>query len=123
MASIFLWAGSAVAADDGAGMPHAAAGRRGKAGDKANHRFGDVGFDEFGGLFFGITADLAHHDNALRWPSAWNASRQSIKFVPLTGSPPMPMQVVCPIFFWVSWREHLVGQGAGAGNHPDPPGL
>jgi hypothetical protein len=34
--------------------------------------------------------------------SAWNASRQSMKLVPGTGSPPIPTQVVCPIPFWVS---------------------
>jgi hypothetical protein len=28
--------------------------------------------------------------------SAWNAARTSMKFVPFTGSPPMPTQVLCP---------------------------
>ena len=32
-----------------------------------------------------------------------NAARQSMKFVPMIGSPPMPTQVVCPIPARVSW--------------------
>ena len=32
-----------------------------------------------------------------------NAARQSMKLVPLIGSPPMPTQVVWPIFARVSW--------------------
>ena len=35
--------------------------------------------------------------------SARNISRQSTKLVPFTGSPPMPMQVVCPSPLVVVW--------------------
>ena len=35
--------------------------------------------------------------------SAWNAERTSMKFVPLIGSPPMPMQVDCPRPMAVTW--------------------
>ena len=35
--------------------------------------------------------------------SASNAARQSMKFVPLIGSPPMPTQVDCPSPARVNW--------------------
>jgi hypothetical protein len=35
--------------------------------------------------------------------SAWKAERTSMKFVPLIGSPPMPMQVDCPRPMVVTW--------------------
>ena len=54
------------AGDDRAGMAHAAARRRGDAGDEADHRFFDlVVLDEVGGVFLGAAADLADHDDAL----------------------------------------------------------
>src|SRR6202008_4491405 len=63
-----LGAGIALAAgDDGAGMAHAAAGRRGDAGDEADHRLLAAAFglvlEELGGVFLGRAADLADHDD------------------------------------------------------------
>src|SRR5712671_6472935 len=49
--------------DDGAGVTHPTAGRRGLAADEADDRLGDVGLDEGGRLFLRGPADLAdHHD-------------------------------------------------------------
>src|SRR5690606_38933991 len=53
------------AADDGAGVAHAFARRRGEARNVAYHRLGHVGLDVPGSLFLGGAADLAHHDDAL----------------------------------------------------------
>src|SRR6185437_7683214 len=36
--------------------------------------------------------------------SPWNRRRQSMKFIPLIGSPPMPMQVLWPSPAWVVWN-------------------
>ena len=36
--------------------------------------------------------------------SASNAARQSMKFVPMIGSPPIPTHVLCPIPAFVSWK-------------------
>src|SRR5262245_38715694 len=60
--------GIALAArDDGAGMPHAPAGRRGASGDETHHRLlaAALGLvdQELSGVLLGGTADLAdHHD-------------------------------------------------------------
>jgi len=35
------------------------------------------------------------------------------------GSPPMPTQVVWPMFFRSELEDRLVGEGAGAGDHAD----
>src|ERR1700730_15452603 len=54
------------AGDDGAGMPHAPARRRGGAGDEADHRLlGLAALHEVRGLFLGRAADLAAHDDRL----------------------------------------------------------
>ena len=45
-----------------------------------------------------------------------------MKFVPLTGSPPMPMQVDWPMPSG-QLPDGLVGQGAGAADHADAAGL
>src|SRR5260370_42597563 len=51
------------AGDDRAGMAHAAAGRRGDAGDESDHRLLAAAFglidQELGGVFLGGTADFA----------------------------------------------------------------
>src|SRR5688572_27414493 len=57
------------ARDDGAGMAHAAARRRGAAGDEADGRLfapalGLIG-EELRGILLGAAADLANHDDAL----------------------------------------------------------
>src|SRR5208337_4380741 len=54
------------AADDGAGVSHAASGRRSCAGDESRHRLFAVHFDPIGGFFLGAAANLADHDNAVR---------------------------------------------------------
>jgi len=55
---------AAAAADDGAGVTHAAPRRGGEPGDKAHHRFGDLLLDKSGRLLLGVPTDLAHHDDA-----------------------------------------------------------
>ncbi len=57
--------GALPAADDGSGMAHAAAGRRGLTGDKADHRLLHVLLDELGRGLFCRAADLADHDDGL----------------------------------------------------------
>src|SRR5687768_4592968 len=63
--------GPALAArDDGAGMAHAAARRRGAAGDEADGRLAAAGpglvLQEHSGVLLGRAADLADHDDRLR---------------------------------------------------------
>jgi len=54
------------AGDDGSGVAHAAARRRGEAGDEADDRLLDTGLlEELGGFFLGSAPDLADHDNGL----------------------------------------------------------
>src|SRR5262249_41348827 len=65
-----LGAGVALAAgDDGTGMAHAAAGRRGAPGDEADHRLPAAALafvdEELRGVLFGRAADLADHDDRL----------------------------------------------------------
>jgi len=57
--------GSLPAGDDGAGVAHAASGRRGLAGDKSDDRFSHVCFRERRGFFFRGAANLADHHNAV----------------------------------------------------------
>ena len=94
-AAIFSAAVPFAAGNDRAGVPHPASGRRGLAGDEADDRLLEVLRDERGGFFLGGAADLAdHHDGfGLRIVPA-NSVRASMKLVPISGSPPMPMQVV-----------------------------
>ena len=51
--------------DDGAGMAHALARRRGDAGDVGHDGLGDVLLDVAGRGLFVRAADLAHHDDAV----------------------------------------------------------
>src|SRR5690348_3392096 len=53
------------AADNRARMPHAAAWRRGLAGDETDDRFFHVRFDPLSGGFFGIAADFADQDDSM----------------------------------------------------------
>ena len=62
---VFFLRGALAAADDRAGMAHAAAGRRGLPGDEADHRLLHVFLDEFRGDFFGVAADFADHDDGV----------------------------------------------------------
>src|SRR5690606_13049649 len=55
--------GALAAGDDGAGVAHAASGRRGLAGDEADDGLREVRLDPGRGFLFGAAADLAnHHD-------------------------------------------------------------
>src|SRR5690606_23227617 len=49
--------------DDGTGVAHAFAGRRGDASDVGHHRFGHIGLDEGSRFFLGAAADLTDHDD------------------------------------------------------------
>src|SRR5579875_1270517 len=63
---LHLFGGGALSArDDGSGVAHAAARRRGLAGDEADDRLLHVVFDILGGSFFGGTADFADEDDGL----------------------------------------------------------
>ena len=54
-------------------------------------------FDEFGSLFLGISADLTDHHDPFRLGVLFEHLRQVwTKLVPLTGSPPIPMQLDRP---------------------------
>ena len=57
---------SLAAADDGARMTHAFAGRRLTAADEPDNRFLHVGFDPLRRLFFRRTANLADHNDSQR---------------------------------------------------------
>ena len=85
------------AGDDRAGVAHAASGRRRLARDEADDRLLEVRLDPGGGLFLGAAADLADHDHGVgvrdRRANSFSASMCD---VPISGSPPMPMHVVCP---------------------------
>ncbi len=63
---VFFLRGARAAADDGAGVAHAAAWRRGLAGDEADDGLAHVRADELGGLLLGVAADLADHDDGVR---------------------------------------------------------
>jgi hypothetical protein len=103
-------------------MAHAAARRRGAAGDEADSRLGTT-------LFSLVGEELGASSSAeppispimmidLVSSSARNSSSTSMKLVPLTGSPPMPTAVVWPSL--VGGLEHrLVGEGAGAADDAD----
>src|ERR1700726_1930825 len=69
IASILFSGGAGAAGDDGAGMAHAPARRRGGAGDEADHRLlGLAALHEVRGPFLarpGRPADLANHDDRL----------------------------------------------------------
>ena len=60
--------------------------------------------DPGGGFFLGAAADLADHDHRVGVRIlARTASARRCGVVPISGSPPMPMQVVWPMPSRVSW--------------------
>ena len=66
IASILSCRPPLAAGDDGAGVAHAPAGRRGEAGDEADDGLGELlRADEVGGLLLRRAADLADHDDGL----------------------------------------------------------
>ena len=96
------------AGDDGAGMAHAPAGRRGAAGDEADHRLLAAALG-----FVLENCAASSSDEPPISPimtidsvavSARNISSTSMKSVPLTGSPPMPTAVVWPRPSCVVWN-------------------
>ena len=89
-----LLGGRAFAArDDRAGVAHPSPGRRGLAGDEADDRLLEMRLDPRRRLFLGGAADLANHDDGVGVGSAANSFNASMCEVPISGSPPMPMQV------------------------------
>src|ERR1700722_6000964 len=60
---VFLGGSSVAPADDGAGVAHAAPGRRGLPADKSDYRFLDVPLNVFGRGFLRVSADFANHDD------------------------------------------------------------
>src|SRR6267143_4764871 len=65
---ILFGGGARTAADDRAGVSHAAARRRSLPGDQANDGLLHVGLDVCGGLLFRVAADFAdHHDGVRLW--------------------------------------------------------
>src|SRR5699024_11720155 len=79
--------------DDGAGMAHALARRRGHAGNVGGHRLADV----LGNVFRGFLFSRPPISPTMMMPSVSgscsNSDRQSTKLMPWIGSPPIPMQV------------------------------
>src|SRR5208282_1544635 len=63
---IFFRCGALAAADDCAGVAHAAAGRRRLPGDEADHRLLHMLLDEVRGNLFRVAADFADHDDRVR---------------------------------------------------------
>ena len=59
--------------------------------------------DERGGFLLGRAADLADHDDRFGVGVRREERSASMKLVPISGSPPMPMQVVCPMPCFDSW--------------------
>src|SRR5271155_5754197 len=60
---VFVRSSSLAAADDCAGVAHAASRRRGLAGNEADNRLSYVLLDVFRGDFFRIAADFADQDD------------------------------------------------------------
>ena len=65
IALILVGSGAGTAGDDGAGVTHAASGRRGLAGDESDDRLLHVLLDVCGRGLFGIAADFADHDDGV----------------------------------------------------------
>jgi hypothetical protein len=107
------------AADDRAGVTHAASGRGGGAGDEPGDRLLAILGDPLGGLFFRAAADFADHDDAVVSGSSLNSLMTSRCEVPLTGSPPMPTQVLWPTPARGELPDRFVSQRAAAGDDAD----
>ena len=65
-------------------------------GDEADDRLLELRLDEGRRLLFRRPADLADHHDRFGRASPANSASASMKLVPISGSPPMPMQVVWP---------------------------
>src|SRR5882724_8596676 len=65
---VLVLCGALAAADDGAGVAHTAARRRGLASDEADDGLLHVCFDPFRGAFFGAAADFADQNDGMRVP-------------------------------------------------------
>ena len=62
---VFFLCRARPAADDGAGVTHAAARRRRLSCDEPNHGLANAGADKFRGLLLSISANLTDHDDAV----------------------------------------------------------
>src|SRR5512147_2204422 len=109
------------AGDDGAGMAHALARRRGDAGDEADDGLFHVALHPLGGGFLVRAADLADHDHGvgigvvveeLEHVHVLEAVHRIAADAHRGGLPDAELGELC---------HRLVGQGAGARHHPDAP--
>src|SRR5260370_38309963 len=62
---VFILGSALAAADDGAGMAHAAPRRSGLAGDEADYRLFHIDLDPLGAALFGVAANLPVTDNGV----------------------------------------------------------
>src|SRR6266481_8185729 len=62
---VFILGSALAAADDGAGMAHAAPRRSGLAGDEADYRLFHIDLDPLGGALFGVATDFADQNNGV----------------------------------------------------------
>ena len=84
-------------ADDRSRVSHSLAGRSRPSGDECSHRLVHVVTDPFAGEGFVVATDLSDHHHTVGVRIVVNMERSSMKLSPLTGSPPMPMQVLWPM--------------------------
>ena len=124
---LHLGGGRALAArDDGAGVAHLLAGRGGRPGDVGRR----PAWSSCAAMNSAASSSAEPPISpiimtALVSGSASKRSRQSMKLVPGTGSPPMPTHVVTPMPCELQLVERLVGERAGAAHDADAgrPGL
>ena len=90
--------GALAARDDGAGVAHLLAGRRGHAGDVGRRpAWSSSSRDELGRLLLGRAADLADHHHGLGVGVGLEGLQAVDERRAGTGSPPMPTHVVTPM--------------------------
>ena len=89
-----LGGGAFAAGNDRAGMTHPTSWRRSLSGDEPDHRLSKFTADEIGRVFLRGSSDFANHDHGVRLGIGGKQRSASMKFVPISGSPPIPMHVV-----------------------------
>lgn len=94
--SKFLISSTFTARDDGAGVAHTLAFRRGNARDVADNRLSHVLFNVRCRFFFRAAADFTDRDDRFGLRVFPNIFRISMKLEPGIGSPPIPTQVDWP---------------------------
>ena len=80
-----------------------------------------MALDVLGARFLVGATDFADHDDAFGRRIRSNSASTSMKFMPRTGSPPMPTQVLCPSPLSRGLKHRLVGQRARARDDADAP--